>query len=254
MYSSIVISSIVFVCIFCSALLGTWVRASLPVNHLDGESRDVTKLAIGLIATMAALVLGLLTASAKSSFDTIDSEIKHGAAQIILLDRVLAQYGPETQDTRALLRQAIAFRLNLTWPEDTSHTAQVEVPGTTPSVEGIEARIHALSPQNDAQHWLQSRALAISSDLMAARWLMFAQAGNTIPMPFLVVLVLWLIVLFASFGLLAPRNATVITILAICALSVAGSVLLILEMNQPLSGLIKVSSAPLRYALSHLGQ
>ena len=142
----------------------------------------------------------------------------------------------------------------MTWPEDTSQPAQVDAPETTPSVEGIEARIRALSPQNDAQRWLQSRALTISGDLAGTRWLVFAQAGNSIPMPFLVVLVLWLTVLFGSFGLLAPRNATVIAALALCALSVAGSIFLILEMSRPLAGLIKVSSAPLRYAVSHLGQ
>jgi hypothetical protein len=254
MQSSIAVASFVFACVFGSALLGMLLRSTVPVDHLNAESKDVVKLAMGLIGTMAALVLGLLTASAKSSFDTLDSEIKQGAAHIILLDRTLAQYGPETKDTRELIRRAVTYRVNLTWPENASHTAQVEAPETTPSVEVIQAKIRALSPQNDDQRWLQSRAIEISGDLVGARWLMLAQAGSSVPLPFLVVLVVWLMVLFGSFGLLAPRNATVLAILALCALSVAGSIFLILEMSRPLDGVIKVSSAPLHYALSHLGQ
>jgi hypothetical protein len=229
-------------------------RAVVPAHHLGGDSKDVVKLAMGLIATMAALVLGLLTASAKSSFDTLDSEIKQGAANVVLLDRVLAQYGPETNETRDLLRQTVAYRLAQTWPDDASRSTRVEAPQTTPSVEGLQGRIRQLAPQNDAQRWLQSQALTLSGDLAAARWLIFAQAGNSLPVPFVVVLVLWLAVLFASFGLMAPRNATVIAALMLCALSVAGSIFLILEMSRPLEGVIKVSGAPLRYALSHLGQ
>jgi len=230
------------------------VRTAVPVDHLNSESKDVVKLAMGLIATMAALVLGLLTASAKSSFDTLDSEVKQGAANIILLDRVLAQYGPETKDTRDLLRQAVVYRLKVTWPEEASRPTQLDTPETTPTVEGIQARIRALSPQNDGQRWLQSKAMTISGDLAAARWLMFAQVSSAIPLLFLVVLVVWLTVLFGSFGVLAPRNATVIAALALCALSVSGSIFLILEMSRPLEGLIKVNSAPLHFALSHLGQ
>lgn len=178
MESSVAIASIVFASMFGSALLGMFVRTSVPVDHLNPESKDVVKLAMGLIATMAALVLGLLTASAKSSFDTLDSEIKQSAAHIILLDRVLAQYGPETKEVRDLIRRVVAFRLRLTWPEDTSQPAQVDTPETTPSVEGVEARIRGLSPQNDSQRWLQSRALTISGDLAGARWLVFAQAAT----------------------------------------------------------------------------
>lgn len=252
--SAFAIASIVFACVFASALLGMLLRATVPGDHLNPDSKDVVKLAMGLLATMAALVLGLLTASAKSSFDTWDNEVKESAAKIILLDRVLAQYGPETKDVRDLLRGAVAFRLAQTWPEDKSQAAKFDSAATTPSVEAIEGRIRALSPQNDSQRALQSRAQQITADLLATRWLLFAQAGNSIPLPFLVVLVFWLSVLFVSFGLLAPRNATVIAALLLCALSVSGSIFLILEMDTPLAGLLKISSAPLRYALSQLGQ
>lgn len=251
---SVTIASIVFACVFGSALLGMLIRSVVPDHHLSADSKDVLKLAMGLIATMAALVLGLLTASAKGAFDTQSGEVEHMAANVILLDRVLARYGPETKDARDLLRQTIAFRLAQMWPEESSRPATVDSSQTTPPAEGIEGRIRALSPQTDAQRELQTRALSISGDLLQTRWLLFAQMGSPIPMPFLVVLIFWLSILFVNFGVFAPRNGTVITALLLCALAVSGSVFLILELNHPFEGLVKVSSAPVHFALAHLGQ
>ena len=248
------IASIVFACVFASALLGMLLRRVVPEHHVNQDSKDVVKLAMGLLATMAALVLGLLTASAKSSFDTLDSEVQQSAAHLVMLDRTLAQYGPETKETRNQIRQAVAHRIELTWPEDSSRPTRVDAPEMTPAIEGLQSRIRALAPQNDAQRELQSKALSLVGDLTATRWLVFTQAGSSVPMTFLFVLVLWLAVLFISFGLLAPRNATVIVALLLCALSVAGSIFLILEMSHPLEGFIKISDVPLRYALAHMGQ
>src|SRR5215475_3801479 len=252
--SSIQIAGIAFVCIFGGALLGMSLRSVLPEHHLCDRSQTTVTLGMGLIATMAALVLGLLTGSAKGAFDTQDSELKQMAAQVLLLDRTLAHYGPETKPIRDQIRSAIAYKLAATWPEDGS-AARVDLSETTPVVERIEDEIRALSPQNDAQRAFQSRALELTGTLLQTRWLMFGQqAGNAIQTPLLVVMVFWLAALFASFGLFAPRNATVIAVLCVSSLSVAGAILLILEMNQPFQGLVKVSSAPLRFTLAHLGQ
>ena len=253
--SSVEIASIVFACVFGSALLGMFVRARLPDHHLNADSKDVVKLAMGLVATMAALVLGLLTASAKGAFDLQTSELQQTSAKIIQFDRVLARYGPETKEVRDRLRQLVGYRLDLTWPEESSKPQAFDVPQLNPVVaEGLVGSIRALSPQNDAQRDLQSQAVQIGGDLLAMRWLVFAQASTPLPMVFLLVLVLWLGVLFGSFGLFAPRNGTVFSALFLCAAAVSSSILLILEMNQPLKGLIKVSSAPLRYAISQLGK
>jgi len=251
--SALAVASIIFVCLAASALLGLFLHSRVPVDHLSTESKDVVKLAMGLIATMAALVLGLLTASAKSSFDTWNNEVKQSAAQIILLDRTLAHYGPETKPIRDLLRDAVAFRIAQTWPEDDPHGGTLDS-SKTQAVEGIEGDIRALAPQNDTQRAQQAKALQITGDLLGERWVLLTQAGSSTPFLFLVILVFWLSVLFASFGILAPRNATVIAALLFCALSVAGSTFLILEMDRPLEGVLKISSAPLRYALSHLEQ
>ena len=248
------IALIAFACVFGGALLGMFLRVLLPAHHLSEDTKDVIKLEVGLIATMTALVLGLMIATAKSSYDTQDEAVKHTAAKVLLLDRMLANYGPETQEARELLRRTVAARLEAIWPADRSHRVRWEAPEAGFAARDIEARILRLSPQTDAQRWLRTQALRLDRDIMETRWLVLGRLGSTVPVPFLVVVVVWLTIIFGSFGLFAPRHATAVVVLFLCALSVAGSLFLILEMDQPFDGLIKISSAPLRYALSHLGQ
>jgi hypothetical protein len=252
--SSLAMGGIVLGCIFGGALFGMLLRKILPEDHLSQDSKDVVKLGMGLIATMAALLLGLLIATAKGAFDTQNNELKQGAAKILLLDRALAHYGPETQAARDVIRRAIAFRLAVTWPEDASTPVRLDTPETTPTVEAVESGVLALSPKTDGQQWLRSRALQLLGDLQQTRWLLFGGTGDPIPRPFLVVVVLWISVIFASFGLFAPPNGTVVSVLFVCALSVATAIVLILELSQPFEGFLKISSAPLRYTLAHLGQ
>ncbi len=249
--SSMAISWIVFACVFGGALLGMCLRAVLPDRHLSTDSKDFVKLAVGLIGTMSALVLGLLIASAKSSFDTQGSELTQMSAKVILLDRAMAHYGPETKEARDLLRRSVVRALDRMWPEATSGPAQLE---PTAESESVYDKIQKLSPRNEAQRSLQAQALRITTDLQQTRWLLVEQQGGSIPMPFLVLLVFWVTIIFVSFGLIAPPNATVIAILFVCALSVSGAIFLILELDQPFEGFIQMSSAPLRNALAHLGQ
>lgn len=250
----IAVAVFVFTCVFSGALLGMWLRGALPGHHLSDESKDVVKLAMGLIATMTALVLGLVTASAKSAYDEKDTAIKHMGVSVLELDRSLARYGPETKAVRELVRSVLVFRLDTTWPEDESQAVRVDTPETTPTVEGIEDQIRNLSPQTDAQRAFQTHALVLTGDLLDTRWSVFGSVASAIPTPFLVIVVFWLAALFWSFGLFAPHNVTVIAVLVLCALSVAASIFLILEMESPFDGIMKVSSAPLRYTLAHLGQ
>jgi len=252
--SALPIGSIVFACVFGSALLGLFIGGALPEHHLSQDSKDVVKLGMGLIATTSALVLGLLIASAKTSFDTQNDEVKQAAANIVLLDRALAHYGPETKGARDLIRRAIAFRLATTWPEDGSRTARLDTPETTPTVESVEDGIRGLSPSNDAQRGLQSRALQIVGDLQRTRWLLFGGASNSMPTPFVMLLVFWISLICASFGLIAPRNATVVVVLFVCALSIATSIFLVVELGRPFEGIMKISSGPMRYAFAHLDQ
>lgn len=252
--SSLTIALISAGCIFSGVLLGLLLRGRLPDHHLSNDSKDTVKLGAGMIATLSALVLGLLVSSAKSTFDTVSSEITQGAAKIIQLDRALANYGPATQDAREQLRRATVAGIAAVWPEE-----KTALPGMTTferanGMEQVQATLRELTPATDAQRQLLAQAQQTSGELLQFRWLLIEQMQNALPVPFLVMLLFWLTMLHMSFGLFAPRNATVLVVLLLCALSVSGAVFLILEMNHPLSGFIKVSSAPMLKALEHLGQ
>ena len=248
--SPLTVSLMVFACVFGGALLGIFLHRSLPEHHLGADSKDIVKLGMGLVATMAALVLGLLVASAKGSYDAQSAELTRMSANIALLDRVLAGYGQETKEARDLLRGAAARILDQMWSEDGTPKA------APPSAGGeiLYDKVAGLSPKNDTERSLQGHALSITMDVGKERWLMYAQAAASVSMPLLVVLVIWLTVIFISFGLFAPFNATVVSSLFISALSVSGAIFLILEMYGPYAGVIQISSAPLRAAIAHLGQ
>ena len=221
----------------------------LPGHRLSAEDKDVVRLGTGLIATIAALVLGLLIASAKSSYDTQSTQIRQMTANIILLDNLLAQYGPDASASRDLLRRGIVLLVDRMWRENSSDSAKAAPFAASDASEAFYAKVQQLAPQIDAQRSLQARAMQISTDIAQTRLLLFAQAGNSVPMPFLVVLIFWLTMIFASFGLFARPSANVIGCLLIFAISAAGAIYLIPELGQPFAGLMEISSAPLRNAL-----
>ncbi len=252
--SSIGIALITLVCILGGALLGLFLGTRLPEHHLSDDSKNTVKLGAGLVATMAALVLGLLVGSAKNSFDAMDNGITEIGAKTIMLDRALADYGLETKELREMLRGTLMSVMEDIWPEEKTTPARLEIVEQSAQMGGIQRAIRGLAPLNDTQRQLQSQALQISGDLARVRWHMFEQRTKSLPTTLLVVVVFWLAMLFASFGLFAPRNATVVTVLSLAALSVAGALFIILEMNSTLDGIIKVSSAPLHKALDLLGK
>jgi hypothetical protein len=245
------IGCIVMACVFGGALLGMALHRILPERHLSADSKDVIKLGIALTATMSALVLALLINSAKGSYDTQRNEITQLSANIILLDRVLAHYGPETKEARVQLGETAAGLIDRIWPQNRSGSASGP---TVAGAEGFYDQIQELSPRNEVQRALQAQAVKMSIDLGQTRWLLFEQGGRSIPMPFLVLLIFWVTIIFLSFGLFAPPNATVIVALFLCALSVSGAIFMILELDRPFGGLIQISSAPLRSAIAQLGK
>lgn len=251
--NSTLIGIVVFACTFGGATLAMALRAHLPDHHLNDETKDTVKLGIGLIATMTALILGLVTASAKSSFDELNTTIRHTAADVLTLDRTLERYGPETAPIRGSLKAALAARVEAVWSPDGPAPDDLLVKGDGRAAEQIADRIRALTPQTPDQRWLQTRALEIGERVLEARWLIFANHGPSVPAVFLGTIVFWLTITFASFGLFAPRNAMATAVLFVCALSVAGAVFLILELDGSFRGLIQVSPTPLHYALKHIG-
>ena len=254
MTSSLTIGLISAGCIFGGALLGLLLQGLIPEHHLRDTSKDTVKVVAGMIATLSALVLGLLVSSAKSSFDTTSNAMIQNGAKIILLDRALAAYGPETKDIREQLRRAVAAGIEMFWPEEKNAGSGMTGFERANAMEMIQAKLRELRPATDAQRQLLSQAEQITNDMLQARWLLIEQTQSTLPVVFLVVVLFWLTMLHLSFGLFASRNWTVITVLLISALSVSGAIFIILEMNHPLQGMIKVSSAPMRKALEHLGQ
>lgn len=253
--SPLAISLVAFGCIFLGMLFGMVLRLVLPEHHLSDESKDAVKLGIGMIATLAALVLGLLIASAKASFDTINNGLVQTGAKIILLDRVMAHYGPKTKESRDLLRRMLTSGIDKLWPKDRTQKMDIKAFNPRAGLQAIQNNLLQLSPQNEAQRWLKSQALQITGSIAEVRWLLTEQREHSsLPMPFFVMLVFWLVIIFFTFGLVSPPNATVITVLLVCSLSAAGALYMILELDRPYGGLIEVSSEPLRNALTYLGQ
>ncbi|MDR5752695.1 MULTISPECIES: hypothetical protein [unclassified Caballeronia] len=249
----VIIALIVFVCVSASVLLGLYLRDHLPEHHLSDESSGAIKLGIGLVATIAALVLGLLISSAKGSFDTVENDLIHNAASMVRLDSVLAQYGSETEPLRTTLRHNYASWIELLDSSGGTRSARLDNPEVIGRMVGFQRSVAALVPASDVERDLQARALRITDDVFAARSLALLQREGTLPMPLLVVLVCWLAIIFGTFGLLAPRNGTIIAAYLLCALSASGAIFLILEMDTPLDGIVRVSMGPMREALARLG-
>jgi hypothetical protein len=253
--SPLAISGIVFACIAGGIVLGMILRSFMPEKHLSAETKGIVNLGIGLIGTMTALVLGLLIASAKSSYDAQRNGLAQLSGNVIFMDRALAHFGPESKDVRELLRASVDDMLQNTWPEENPEPGQrKEKSATEGKYEGIYEKIQELTPKNDAQRAFQAQALKTMGDMAQARWLLFSQRGNSIPTPFLVVMVAWLVLIMMSFSMFAPPNATVFITLLICALAVSSAIFLVLELDRPFDGMLQISSAPVRNARDQLGK
>jgi Protein of unknown function (DUF4239) len=235
--------------VFGGALLGMFLRSVLPEPHVGSDSKDTVRVGIGLVLTITAMVLSLLIASAKTYFDSQSSELTDMASKVMLLDRVLSHYGPESKEARAKLRTSVSLALNTMWLKNRSPTELSLVGG-----DAMYDTIQDLSPGNDAQRSLKAQALSIALALGQTRLLMYEQSAAGVAWPLLALMVFWLTVAFISFGLFSPRNLTVAAGLFLCALAASGAVFLILELYSPFTGLVHISDTPLRAALAHLGQ
>jgi hypothetical protein len=251
--SPVLVSVIVFACVLCGTFIGIFLRNRLPENHLSEPTKDVVRLGTGLIGTIAALVLGLLIASANTTFQTQSNQVQELTADLVLLDSTLAQYGPETGPVRNLLRRAAGSMADRIWSEKSSPSGKRGQFAASAAALSLYDEIQKLPSQNEIQRTLQARAIGTLQEMGKMRLLLFAEAtGTSIPMPFLVVLIFWLAIIFASFSLFANNNATTIVALCIFALSASAAIFLILELSQPFTGLMMIPSEPLRNALPPL--
>jgi Protein of unknown function (DUF4239) len=253
MTNTTLISGIVFVVLVCSVVLGRWLRRILPEQHLSEETKETVKLSIGLVATMAALVLGLLVSSARDSYDASRTQVIQMAAKLTLLDRVLVLYGPDAAEARAAVRGAVEESVQRIWPASESREAEFSV---KPAVGNTAyAQVLRLEPGDDkARQVLKGQAVEIMAQLGEMRTLLEAQSASSLSRPLLVVMVCWLAIIFLGFTLLAPANATATAALGIALLSCCASISLILELNRPFSGHIRVSSQPMLHALEQMKQ
>ena len=247
-----IISLLVAACIFAGGVAGLYLHRILPPSNQTKETQDVVRLGIGMLSVLASLVLGLLIATAKTSYDSTDQAIRSYAAELALLNETLRDYGGTASVPRDLLRSYTERVLQDGWPDDGARPARLANDASDPLLERVREAIRALKPVDSGQRSLQEQAVDINLNLLRQRWLLIEHQGPSVQRVVLVILVSWVTVIFASFGMNAPRNGTVVAMLLICSLAIGGAVFLILEMDRPLDGVMQVSSWPLRNALAQM--
>jgi hypothetical protein len=250
------ITLLTFIVLILGVMVGTALRPRLPEHHLRDESFEALQIALGILATLVALVLGLLVSSAKSSFDQASTEITQTGTTAILLDHALTNYGPEANPIRADLRRVVESIVRGLWHgserDEPAGARPMLLPGHLPSLDAIQQQIRQLNPADDLQRSIRDHAVDQCDELIDTRWLIVEQAQNPLPPLFLALVIGWLGLLALGLGLLAPRNRTTLIAQFVCAVAMTGAVFLILELNQPFDGLIVVSPAPLENALRYL--
>jgi hypothetical protein len=246
----LIASLIVAACVFLSACIGLMVHRVQPESHRTKETLDVVRLGTGMLSVLASLVLGLLIATAKSSSDATDNDVRGFAAELILLNETLRDYGDAAAKPRDLLRQFTTQTLRDLWSNDGA--PQIDNPRTAELLEHVREAIRALKPVDSGQQWLQDQALEINVSLIRQRWQLIERQGSNIRLVVVGMLVFWVAAIFASFGLNAPRNATVVVAFLVCALSIGCAVFVILEMDSPFQGVLRLSKQPLTNALAHM--
>lgn len=222
----------------------------MPGHHLSDDSRHLIEIGLGIIGTMAGLVLGLLVGSGTASYNAQRNELLEASSRTVLLDRLLAHYGPQANEARQVLRLVVVRTLNQVWPREGAAGPEV-VPSARN--EAVLDKIEDLSPTSELQRTIKQEALAQAIGIAQVRWLMFEQSGSGVSWPLLILLIFWFTITFVGFGLFAPRNGTVTTALLLAALAVSGAIFVTLTMFSPFEGVAKLSSAPLREALTQLG-
>ncbi|PPQ30482.1 bestrophin-like domain [Rhodopila globiformis] len=249
-----------------SAALGLLLRPLLSERHTTRETFELIQIVTTMLVTFAALVLGLLTSSAKTSFDRAGNDLQALGSDLIQVDQCLRDYGPGANTARALLRRYTAAAIADTWPTEPAPEGD-DYPRHLPPSEGnghmesatlgamldqVGRMLRGLEPAAVTQQRLAADCRYQFQRLDERRWKLIEDASTTISLPFYLVLVFWLVVVFASFGLSAPRNPIAFVMLGLGAVSIASAIYVILDLDTPFLGLFSLSSEPLRHALAQL--
>jgi len=248
---SIAFGLAVFALLSVTVLTALYLPPRLPAHQLSKETQDAVKVGVGMVVVLSALVLGLLIASVKSTFDTATRDLKHFATQIVLLDRTLRAYGSQGDSARSLIRQYVEQALAGTWPSD-NESEVVDDPRAEQLIYQLQNAILSLAPESSQQRALSDEMKGEVRRLIELRWTLIEEGTTSLNVPLVTVLVIWLTLVFASFGYNAPRNPLVVITFILCAASIGGALFLVIQMDRPFEGLIKVSPAPLQNVLSYI--
>ncbi|HRH12947.1 MAG TPA: hypothetical protein PK225_01210 [Azonexus sp.] len=251
--SPINVSIIAFIVVVAGGFAGRLIRVRLPDHHLDSSTTDTIKMGIGFLATLAALVLGLLVSSAKSSFDAKGELIRNVAVQILQLDSNLRRLGPPAEPIRNQVLQLISGQVaRMSGSQELlSHMPQIDPSGASVAV-GVQHALARISASDPALSGIAGKAAQEVEQLEQFRYFAIASGGSAITVPLLVVLLLWLAGIAAGWNVIGAPNRTVLGVTMLCALSMACAIFLILEMDSPFGGLLHVSVEPLQAALAQL--
>jgi hypothetical protein len=246
-----IIGVIVLAAILVGAFAGMKVREHLPEDHLTDETKHLVSVSMAVVATVSALVLGLLISNANTTFTRLGGDVTVSSAQILRLDHILRRYGPETEPARNMLLQYAEHKAGDLFPANSANV-HLGNPVTYELLQGLEEALLSLKPANRRDEWWLGQAMTLAGKIGDTRWLLAQQIGQGTPKAFVALLVFWLTLLFASFGLFAPRNLTCAVTLTLCALAVAGAITMILELEQGFGGVVRISSEPMRHAVQIL--
>ncbi len=249
---ALAIGLIVAAIVFAGGMAGLHLHRVLPEAHLSQGTQDVVRLGTGMLSVLASLVLGLMIATVKTSFDATDNAMRAYAANLVTLDETLRDYGEAALPARRLVRDYTQRLLHDNWPVQGGRPFVSEDRQAGDILEREREAVRALTPVDTGQSWLKEQALQGSTALLRQRWMMIEHAGPSVRPTVIVILTAWIVAIFASFGLNAPRNATVAAALLVCSLAIGSSIFLVLELDSPFYGLMRLSSRPMRTALSHM--
>jgi hypothetical protein len=256
-------ATIVLLTLLGSSALGMLVQRFLSERHTSHDTIALIHHVVVMLFTFAALVLGLLITSAKSSFDQVDNTVRSFAIRLIELDQVLREYGGEVDPIRSLLHTYAATVITTTWIKAPQSKLEYQAKQPSDSVKSpeledlsnsIRLKIRELDPKDAMHRQLASECQRLMEQVVHIRWMLIEQRHTSISAPFYLVLVFWLVVVFGGFGLTAPHNVLTYTALAIAAISIASAIFVLLDFDRPFAGIFTVPAEPIRGALIQLSR
>jgi hypothetical protein len=252
MFTPSIIAFFVFAIILAGAFSGAVARRYLPQHHLTEETKSVVSISMAVVATISALVLGLLLSNANNSFSAVQGQVNSMSAQILRLDQLLRRYGSETKLAREKLREYAERKRDDLFPNNPADVVQLGDQSTYDLLQEVEDLVLSVKPANARDQWWQAQATTLASKIGDTRFLLAQHNGRGTPQAVLLLLVFWLTLLFASFALFAPPNVVTTATLTLCALAIAGSIGMILELERGFGGLVQVSPQAMNHAVAAL--